>query len=130
MEHITITGDGNIVGNKNVVISSIQKNVTNDKLLEYDNAFEPLRQEIKNLNTISEKVRNRAIRVIDDSKDESFDEKANAETIKSSLDMVKIVLEDAGEVYDSAKSWGKRLLELGQALAKYFPTIAGWINSL
>jgi hypothetical protein len=43
---------------------------------------------------------------------------------------MKDTMEDAGEVYDSAKSWGKRLLELAQTLVKYFPTITGWIHNL
>jgi hypothetical protein len=46
------------------------------------------------------------------------------------LNRVKDALEDAGEVYDNAKSWGKRLSDLAQTLIKYFPTIAGWVRSL
>ncbi len=130
MEKITIKGDGIVIGNKNVVISSIQKNRQNDKLIELEKAFESLRQEIINLSTISEKARNQTIRAIDDAKDEASDEPANISTIKNSLERVKNTLEDAGEVYDSAKSWGKRLTELARTLVKYFPTIAGLINSL
>jgi flagellin-like hook-associated protein FlgL len=130
MAKITIKGDGNIVGDKNVVISSIQKNLQNDKLLELDKAFEVLRQEIINLSTISEKARNQTIRAIEDAEEEASDETANVGTIKNSLERVKDTLEDAGEVYDSAKSWGKRLSDLAKTLIKYFPTIVGWVRSL
>ena len=99
-------------------------------MIEVEKAFESLRQEIKNLNTISEKDRNQTIRAIDDAKDETFDKNAKVAKIINSEKRIKDTIEDAGEVYDSTKSWGERLLELGQALVKYFPTIAGWIHNL
>lgn len=130
MEKITIKNSAIAIGNNNYVVTTINKNLQNDKTLELNKAFESLRQEIINLSTISEKARNQTIRAIDDAKDEALDKNAKVATIKNSFERVKDTLEEAGEVYDSAKSWGKRLLELGQALVKYFPTIAGWIHSL
>lgn len=127
MGKIIITGDGNVVGNYNTV--TVHKGLQSDDLRQLGEAFALLRGEIEQL-SVPEKVRNQTIRAVEDAEEEASDKSADVDTIKNSLNRAKEILEDAGEVYDKTKSWGKRLSDLAQTMIKYYPTVAGWASSL
>ena len=122
---ISINGDGNVVGNNNRVVTSIHKGLTGQKdLRELGEAFALLRGEILNMESVPEKVKNQAVRAIEDAEDEVADKKPVPETIESGLRRAKGLLETSGEVYDSAVGWGKRLYDLGNILGRVVPVAA------
>ncbi|MCB0265198.1 MAG: hypothetical protein KDH98_18775 [Calditrichaeota bacterium] len=129
MSDIKITGHGNVVGSNNMVITKINEKFQNNDRKELGELFALLKSEIKQL-SLSDKSKNQSIRAIEDAEEEASEESTNVETIQKSLNRMKDVLEDSGEVYDNAKSWGKRLSELSQLLVKYFPQLINWANTL
>lgn len=129
MSKITIKGDGNVVGNKNIVVSEISKGTQDEKNRQLNEAFALLKEEIQQL-AIPEKAKDRSIRAIEDAEVEATDKSTDTETIKNSLNRMKEVLEDSGKVYDNTKSWGKRLFDLSQTIARYFPNLMDWANNL
>lgn len=113
---ITITGDGNVVGNNNRVVATINKGVSvrSTSLAE---AFALLKGEIAEL-PVPEKARSKATRAIEDAESEIADtSNTNGSEVEFALKRAKTVLEDAGAVYDQTKGWGQRLFEVGKLLA-------------
>ena len=130
MSNITITGDGNVVGNNNQVVTTIHKGLASTDLRELGEAFALLKGEIIQLQNIPEKIKNRAVRAVEDAEDEAADKSGDKNTIVESLKRAKEVLEESGETYDKAKTWGKRLFDLGKTIVQYFPIIKNLITWL
>jgi len=125
-----ITGDGNVIGNNNIVVTKINKGLMGSDLRELGEAFALFRGEVMQLQSVPEKVKNQAVRAVEDAEEEAADKSPNSETIEKSLTRAKEVLEVAGETYDKAKGWGKRLYDLGNVLVKIIPAAAVWISKL
>ena len=130
MSNITITGDGNVVGNNNQVITTIHKGLAGSDLRELGAAFALLKGEIIQLQNIPDKVKNRAVRAVQDAEEEAADKNGEENVIVESLQRAKEVLEESGETYDTVKSWGKRLFDLGKIIVQYYPAIKNLIDWL
>lgn len=127
--NIRITGDGNVVGSHNTVNTNIHKGLSGNELKDLGNAFVALKKEILSLD-ISDKLKNRAARAVEDAEDEASEKKPDDKSIIESLERAKDILESAGKTYDSAASWGKRLSELGKIILPFIPLVGTWILSL
>ena len=124
MSNFTITGDGNVVGNNNQVVTTIHRGLDRDGLRELGEAFAMLRGEITQLDTVPEKTKNQAVRAIEDAEEEAADADPDETVVVDSLRRAKDVLEAVGETYDTSKAWGQRFLEMGKALAVVIPAAA------
>ena len=122
-----IEGKVVVLGDDNRIVTTIHEGLSTDDLREIGEAFALVRAEVNDLDSVSEKVRNRAIRAVQDAEDEAGDVRPDSNIIEQGLRRAKDVLESSGEVYDKSESWGKRLWELGTALAKVIPGAAGWL---
>jgi DNA-binding MarR family transcriptional regulator len=128
---ITITGDGNVVGKNNQVVTNIHKELDTDEFRELGKAFALLRGEIIQNNSIPEKAKNQAYRAIQDSEEEVADnDHRNLQTIVSGLRRAKDLIEASGHNYDGRVGWGKRLTDVIKILMKIFPAIVPLISSL
>lgn len=130
MSNVTINGDGNVIGNHNQIVTTINKGLTSSDMYEIGVAFALLKGEIIQLQNSPERIRNRAIRAVQDAEDEAAHRDGDKNTIVDSLKRAKAVLEESGETYDKAKSWGKRLFDLGNTIASYYPAIKALITWL
>lgn len=130
MSNFSITGDGNVVGNNNQVVTTIHRGLDREGLRELGEAFALLRGEIIQLDDVPDKVKNQAARALEDAEEEAADENPDQEVVIGSLRRAKDVLEAAGETYDSSKAWGQRFLELGKALAVAIPAMAHYLPML
>jgi WD40 repeat protein len=127
---VTISGDGNVVGNNNRVITKINKSLSAPETRELGEAFALLRAEIAQLDDVPEKLRNRAVRAVEDAEEETADKNPNPKTVEDSLKRAKEILETTDQVYDKSVSWGKRLVTIAQVLIKMTPTGWNWLFSL
>jgi hypothetical protein len=130
VSNITITGDGNVVGNNNQVVTTINRGLDRDGLRELGEAFALLRGEILQLDGVPEKTRNQAVRALEDAEEEAADENPDDEVIVASLERAKDVLGAAGETYDTSKAWVQRFVEAGKALAVVIPVAANYLPRL
>ena len=130
VSNFTITGDGNVIGNNNQVVTTIHRGLDTEGLRELGEAFATLRGEIVQLNTVPEKTRNQAVRAIEDAEEEAADANPDETVVTDSLRRAKDVLEAAGETFDTSTAWGQRFIELGKALAVAIPAAARYIPGL
>ena len=130
VSNFTITGDGNVVGNNNQVVTTIHRGLDTEGLRELGEAFATLRGEILQLNTVPEKTRNQAVRAIEDAEEEAADANPDETVVTDSLRRAKDVLEAAGETFDTSTAWGQRFIELGKALAVAIPAAARFLPAL
>jgi hypothetical protein len=127
---ISITGDGNVVGDNNRVITTIHHGLDRDGLRELGQTFALLRGEILDLETVPERVRTRAERALADAEDELAETAPDEATVESSLRRAAETLKSAGETFDEAKGWGRRFADVGHALSVVIPTAASWFPTL
>lgn len=127
---VSITGDGNVVGDNNRVITQINHALDREGLREVGEAFALLRGEILNLDSVPERAKNRAERALADAEDELAEEQPDEETVESSLRRAVDTLKAAGETFDEAEGWGRRFAEVGHALTVVIPRAAGWFPGL
>jgi hypothetical protein len=130
MSNVTITGDGNVVGNNNQVVTTIHRGLDREGLRELGEASALLRGEILQLDSVPEKTKNQAARALEDAEEEAADENPDEAVVVNSLQRARDVLEAAGETYDSSKAWGQRFLELGKAVAVVLPAAAQYLPRL
>lgn len=127
---ISITGDGNVVGDNNRVITTIHHGLDREGLRELGQTFALLRGEILDLDTVPERVRTRAERALADAEDELAEAEPDEETVESSLRRAAETLKSAGETFDEAEGWGRRFADVGHALSVVIPTAARWFPTL
>lgn len=130
MATIQITGDGNVIGSNNQVVTHIHKGLMGNELRAVGEAFAFLKADIFQSTQIPEKIRKRVVRVIEDAEEEMADPKRDQSTIEDDLKRAKGMLEDAGETYDAAAGWGKRLAELARVLLRVLPGVWPWLRTL
>lgn len=130
MTNITITGDGNVIGDNNVVITRISRQLEAATSREIAEAFALLKGEVLQLTAVNEKTKRRAVRAVEDAEDEAADAHAKAPTIEEGLKRAKTILEDAGATFDEGRSWGARLARVGQALVKFLPGAWDWLSTI
>lgn len=130
MTTITITGDGNVVGNNNVVITRINRDIEHSHGREVAEAFAMLKGELMQMNTPDDKARRQALRAVEDAEDETADAKGDPATISDALQRAKQVLERSGAVFDASTGWGQRFVAVAHALATKFPGAFSWASSL
>jgi hypothetical protein len=124
---ITITGDGNVVGNDNVVITTINKGIIG-KSRDLADAFGLFKAEVLKLQ-IDEKLKKQAVRAIEDAEDEVADKKTDADSVENSLKRVKDVLEKSGAVFDQVEGWGVRLIGVAQKIIEIIPANWYWLST-
>lgn len=127
--NITITGDGNVVGNNNKVVTTINEGLSSQDDRQLGEAFALFRAEILQIDA-PEKVRNRAVRAIEDAEEESADNSPDPKTIEDGLKRAKDILESADQVYGKSVGWGKRLSTLAQVLMRTIPAGWTWLSSV
>jgi|SRR5947209_1895718 len=127
---IHITGDGNVIGDNNRVVTTINKTLAENKSVELANAFALLRGEVLQLDGITDKVRRTAVRAIEDAEDEVLENKPNAQKVQNALERVKDTLEESGQVFDAAQGWGYRLMAIGSVIMRVLPTAWDWLSRL
>jgi hypothetical protein len=127
--NITITGDGNVVGNNNKVVTKINEGLSGQDVRQLGEAFALFRAEVLQIDA-PEKVRNRAVRAIEDAEEEAADKSPDPKTIEDGLKRAKDILESADQVYDKSVNWGKRLSTLAQVLMKTIPAGWTWLSSV
>jgi hypothetical protein len=127
--NITITGDGNVVGSNNKVVTKINEGLSGQDVRQLGEAFALFRAEVLQIDA-AEKVRNRATRAIEDAEEEAADKSPDPKTIEDGLKRAKDILESADQVYDKSVNWGKRLSTLAQVLMKTIPTGWTWLSSI
>ncbi|UIE40235.1 hypothetical protein [Leptodesmis sichuanensis] len=127
--NITITGDGNVVGNNNKVVTKINEGLSGQDVRQLGEAFALFRAEVLQIDA-PEKVRNRAVRAIEDAEEEAADKSPDPKTIEDSLKRAKDILESADQVYDKSVNWGKRLSTLAQVLMRTIPAGWTWLSSV
>jgi hypothetical protein len=127
VSNVTITGDGNVVGNDNRVVTTIHKGLAEGQLKEIGEAFALLRGEIDLLEELPEKDRKRSIRAIEDAEDEVAGGDPDPSTVEASLQRVRDTLEAAGETYDASVGWAQRLHGVAMALGKILPGAIAWL---
>lgn len=128
--NITITGDGNVVGNQNRVITKINEGLSSQDVRTLGETFALFRAEILQLESVPEKLRNRAVRAVEDAEEEAADKEPDPQTIEDGLKRAKDILESADQIYDKSVNWGKRLSTLAQVLMKTIPGGWSWLSSL
>jgi hypothetical protein len=126
VSNVTITGDGNVVGNDNRVITTIHKGLDNDELKTVGEAFALLRGEVASLDEVPDKHRNRGLRAIEDAEEEIASGDPDPEAVKSSLERFRDTMVAAGQTYDATIGWAQRLKGVALALVKIIPAAVGW----
>lgn len=127
--NIIITGDGNVVGNNNQLVTKINEGLSSQDVRQLGEAFALFRGEVLQIDA-PEKVRNRAVRAIEDAEEEAADKSPDPKTIEDGLKRAKDILESADQVYDKSVNWGKRLSTLAQVLIKRIPADWTWLSSV
>ena len=128
--NITITGDGNVIGKHNNVVTKINERLSGQELHQLGEAFALFRAEVLQIESVPDKLRNRAVRAIEDAEEEAADQKPDQKSIEDGLKRAKDILESADQVYDKSVNWGKRLSTLAQVLMKMMPSGWSWLSSL
>ena len=128
--NVSITGDGNVVGDNNRVVTTINRGLDREGLRELGEAFALLRGEILNLDHLPDKTRKQVDRALADAEDELADDEPDAANVEASLRRAAETLNAAGETFDAAKGWGQRFLELEHALTAVVPAAARWFPAL
>lgn len=128
--NITITGDGNVIGKHNNVVTKINEGLSGQDVRQIGEAFALFRAEVLQIESVPDKLRNRAVRAIEDAEEEAADQKPDQKSIEDGLKRAKDILESADQVYDKSVNWGKRLSTLAQVLMKMMPGDWSWLSSL
>jgi hypothetical protein len=128
--NVSITGDGNVVGDNNRVVTTINRGLDREGLRELGETFALLRGEILSLDSLPDKTRNQVDRALADAEDELADDDPDPETVEGSLRRAAETMQAAGETFDAAKGWGKRFLELERALSVVLPAAGRWFPQL
>lgn len=127
VSNVSITGDGNVVGDNNRVVTTIHKGLAERRRQDVAEAFALLRGEIASLEDVPEKARNRSIRAIEDAEDELAGDDADPATVEASLRRVHDTLTAAGETYDATSAWAQRLRDVAMTLERFIPGAIGWL---
>jgi hypothetical protein len=127
--NIIITGDGNVVGDNNRVVTKINQGLSGQDVRHLGEAFALFRAEVLQID-VPEKVLSRAVRAIEDAEEEAADKSPDPKTIEDSLKRAKDILENADQVYDKSVNWGKRLSTLAGVLTKTIPAGWTWLSSV
>jgi hypothetical protein len=127
--NITITGDGNVIGNNNKILTNINKKVQS-RSQDLAEAFGFLKGDILQLQGVEDKLKQQAIRAVEDAESEAGDMAADTQTIESSLQRAKNILEKAGETFDEAEGWGARLAKVATVAVNFIPGEWGWLAQL
>lgn len=125
-----ITGDANVIGDHNQVITTINKGLMTQDLQNLGKAFAELKVDIIENNELLERQRNQAVRALDDAEEEAASPAPDREVIEQSLQRVKDIMERAGQVFDAALGWGVRLATLARLLQEHFPGDWPWLQQL
>ena len=83
-----------------------------------------------NLTRISQKDKDYSIRAIQDVEEEAADKNPKPDRIADGLRRTKEILEESGEIYDSATGWAKRLSDVANVLKEVIPAGAPLISFL
>jgi hypothetical protein len=127
---IHITGDGNVIGNGNNVVTKINKSLADNKSVDLANAFALLKGEILQSANITEKMRRSAVRAVEDAEDEAAEGQSDPKKIETALQRAKTTLEESGQVFDAAKGWGQRLIILSDVMTRVIPAAWEWLSKL
>jgi hypothetical protein len=127
VSNVTITGDGNVVGNDNRVITTIHKGLDQGELKAVGEAFALLRGEIESLDGVPEKSRNKSLRAIEDAEEEMASGEPDPGSVEASLNRVRDTLEAAGETFDAGVGWAQRLRSVAVAVAQFIPGAIAWL---
>ena len=128
--NVNITGDGNVVGNNNTVVTTINHGLDRDGLRDLGETLALLRGEILESGSAPERVRKRAARAVEDAEEELAEQSPDETTVRESLERATQTLTAAGETFDAATGWGLRLVEVGTALTAVLPRAAQWFPAL
>lgn len=129
MQNFNITGDGNVIGTGNRVITRINNALTNDPDRKAAaEALALLRAEIESLD-IADKYKRRSERAIEDVEDELVESDPEPEPVQSALQRVNESMMEAGETYDAAAGWVQRLTNAVHAISRLIPEAEMWFPS-
>ena len=127
--NISITGNGNVVGNNNRVITVINQALA-DQSKELAEAFGLLKAEVLEIKSLTEADKRRAVRAIEDAEQEAAEQPPAAPQIEGALERAQQALERAGKVYDAAEPWAQRLATVGGLLMKFVPGAWPWLSGV
>jgi hypothetical protein len=124
---VHINGDGNVVGRDNRIVTTINKTLARDpERAAVAEALALLRGEIDALD-IPERYKRRSGRAIEDAEDELAEDSPDADGLHSAVQRISDTMKDAGETYDAASGWARRLIDAVGAIATLVPQAAGWL---
>lgn len=125
--NVHITGDGNVVGNDNRVVTTINKTLADDPdRVAVAEALALLRGEIFSLD-VADRFKRRSERAIQDAEDELLEGEPHGDGVQSALARLAGTMAEAGEAYDAASGWGRRLTEVVDALSRLLPAALHWL---
>lgn len=128
--NITITGDGNVIGDTNRVVAVVNKELEAIHSRELAEAFALLKGTVLELEGVTEKTKRRTVRAIEDAEDEMSDRTTEPPAIEDALKRVKTILEESGQVFDKAEGWGARLTKLARTIVKIIPFEWNWFSTI
>jgi hypothetical protein len=131
---VYLGGDGNVVvvdsdgAHLDRIRITVNKKLTQDADHEAAaRALALLRGQIEALE-MEEKYKRRSQSAIDDIEEELAETEPKADIVHSALDRVVQQMSEAGEVYDEAHGWARRLNEAAGGIARILPAIAHWVG--
>lgn len=130
VSQFTITGNGNIVGDNNMVITKINSELENKLSTKVAEAFALLKAEVVKSESLNEKNKRKAIRALENAEDESIEDEINHKTLESELKNFKRILEESGEIYDKTEKWGSRFSKLGKLLTQTLSHDWPWLSGI
>lgn len=126
--NLTVSGEGNVVGNNNNVVTTNHKGLAEGELKKLGESLAMLRGELLQSDKISQNDKEQSIRAIQDIEAEAAEKNRKPNRIVDGLRRTNEILKESGEVYDNATGWGKRLSEVANILKGVIPAVAPLIN--
>jgi hypothetical protein len=126
--NVQITGDGNVVvGDNSQVVATINTTLARDpERYAAAEALALLRGEIETLD-VPLRYKRRSERAIQDAEDELGEDSPDPDGVHTALQRVTDTMNDAGETYDTATGWARRLADAVGVISRLIPQAAGWL---
>jgi hypothetical protein len=125
--NVQIRGDGNVVGDNNQVVATINTTLARDpERTAVAEALALLLGEIE-ASEVPLRYKRKSERAIRDAEDELSEDTPDPEGVRAALERVTENMKEAGETYDAATGWARRLADAVGVISRLVPQAAGWL---